>query len=76
MAGGALPVDLWRAPGTPASAGDGFQIIAGCDKQFATCREKFENSARFQGFPFLPGEDWATTYPAEGERHDGGSLFS
>ncbi|MEM1314032.1 MAG: DUF2163 domain-containing protein [Pseudomonadota bacterium] len=76
VAGGALTVDLWRAPGAPASAGDAFEISAGCDKRFATCRDKFANILNFQGFPFLPGEDWATTYPAEGERHDGGSLFS
>lgn len=76
IAGGALTVDLWRAPAQPASAGDDFEISAGCDKRFATCREKFKNAANFQGFPFLPGEDWAASYPAEGEQHDGGSLFS
>ena len=44
-----------------------------CDKRFATCGAVFENAANFQGFPDLPGDDFLTLYPGEGERHDGGS---
>ena len=44
-----------------------------CDKQFATCGAVFENAANFQGFPDIPGDDFLTLYPGEGERHDGGS---
>ncbi len=29
----------------------------GCDKHFATCRDRFENSQNFRGFPYLIGND-------------------
>lgn len=38
----------------PVLAGDTFSIYAGCDKTFATCRDKFANTARFRGAPFVP----------------------
>ena len=44
-----------------------------CDKRFATCGMVFENAANFQGFPDIPGDDFLTLYPGDGERHDGGS---
>ena len=44
-----------------------------CDKRFATCGAVFENTLNFQGFPDIPGDDFLTLYPGEGERHDGGS---
>ncbi|MEO1687810.1 MAG: DUF2163 domain-containing protein [Pseudomonadota bacterium] len=73
--GDQLSVDLWRAPGFPVAVGDAFRLFAGCDKRSETCREKFDNLLNFRGFPFIPGEDWATSYPSDGEVHDGGSLF-
>lgn len=45
---------------------------ATCDRRWATCREAFSNGVNFRGFPGLPGEDFLTLYPAEGEQHDGG----
>ncbi|KSB88727.1 hypothetical protein AS593_20040 [Caulobacter vibrioides] len=45
---------------------------ASCDRRWATCREVFSNAANFRGFPSLPGEDFVTLYPAEGEANDGG----
>jgi uncharacterized phage protein (TIGR02218 family) len=36
------------------SAGDTFDIMAGCDKTMKTCQEKYGNIAHFRGFPFLP----------------------
>jgi len=44
-----------------------------CDKRFETCRNTFENSLNYRGFPDIPGEAFLTLYPGEGERHDGGS---
>ena len=35
-------------------AGDIMTIYAGCDKTFATCRDKFANTGRFRGAPFVP----------------------
>lgn len=68
-------ITLWAAPDAPVQLGDGFAIAAGCDKSVGACREKFANILNFRGFPHMPGEDWATGYPAQDEAHDGGSLF-
>lgn len=54
--------------------GDGFTVVAGCDKRFATCKAKFSNPANFRGFPHLPGNDAAYAYVAEGMEFDGGAL--
>lgn len=35
-------------------AGNTFSVFAGCDKTKATCQSKFNNLARFRGFPFIP----------------------
>lgn len=39
------------------TAGDAFDIVAGCDKRDATCRAKFNNLVNFRGFPTIPGTD-------------------
>lgn len=54
--------------GVAASAFPG----AVCDKRWRTCVETFANGVNFRGFPTMPGEDFVTLYPAEGERNDGG----
>jgi hypothetical protein len=43
-----------------------------CDKRWTSCVETFGNGVNFRGFPAMPGEDFLTLYPSEGERHDGG----
>ena len=48
------------------AVGDTLQVTAGCDKRFATCREKFANGLNFQGFPHMPGSDFSYGY-ADGE---------
>lgn len=55
-------------------AGDQFTITAGCDKQLATCRDRFSNVANFGGFPHMPGNDFALSYASQGSGNDGGSL--
>ena len=54
-------------PPVPVEPGDAFDIKAGCDKQFATCREKFSNAANFRGFPHMPGNDFLAAYPNRGD---------
>ena len=54
----AREVELWAAPGATPRAGDRLRMLAGCDKQAATCRGKFLNFLNFRGFPELPPEDW------------------
>jgi uncharacterized phage protein (TIGR02218 family) len=36
---------------------DTFNIIAGCDKNFDTCKTKFSNAINFRGEPHVPGSD-------------------
>jgi len=49
-------------PRAPAQ-GDRVEIMQGCDKLFATCRDRFANVANFRGEPHLPGMDLLTRYP-------------
>lgn len=42
---------------TDLIVGNTLTLYAGCDKQVSTCRDKFVNLARHQGFPYLPGEN-------------------
>lgn len=39
------------------TAGDGFDIEAGCDKTFETCVNRFNNAVNFRGEPHVPGTD-------------------
>jgi len=73
--GGTRTLDFWQAPAVAIQAGDAFTIKAGCDKQLATCRDKFDNVKNFRGFPHIPGNDFIV----EGGRpsnpdNDGGSM--
>ena len=63
-------VELWHEAAYPVASGDAFDIRAGCDKQFSTCRSKFANSINFRGFPHIPGTDFVTSFP---NRSDGGN---
>lgn len=54
-------------------AGDHPAFGEGCDKRSSTCSVRFDNLLNFRGFPAVPGEDFLTVYPGQGERHDGGS---
>ena len=73
-AGGAVSLTLWRETPTPPVSGATFDIVAGCDKSFATCAAKFSNTASFRGFPHLPGNDVAYGYVRDGAIFDGGPL--
>lgn len=44
-----------------------------CDRRWTTCVGTFANGVNFQGFPDIPGDDFLTASPVEGERNDGGS---
>jgi uncharacterized phage protein (TIGR02218 family) len=64
---------LKNAPAAPLSPGDAFTVTVGCDRSYATCRDRFSNHLNFRGFPHLPGDDWVGGYPAPGEAADGGT---
>lgn len=70
---GTVSLTLWHPPVKDIEAGDAFTVTAGCDKQLATCRTRFANADRFRGFPHMPGNDFALSYPVRGRGNDGGS---
>ena len=39
------------------NVGDPFVIVAGCDREFTTCKDTFSNGVNFRGFPHIPGRD-------------------
>lgn len=65
-------IELWQAMARGVEVGDSFEVTAGCDKQFATCRAKFSNEQNFRGFPHMPGNDFVMSYPTSGDANDGG----
>ncbi|HVV63281.1 MAG TPA: DUF2163 domain-containing protein [Pseudolabrys sp.] len=70
-------IDLWQAMPEAIAHGDTFAVTAGCDKRFATCRDRFDNVVNFRGFPHIPGNDFVMRYPVKGEPgNDGSSLQS
>ncbi len=71
---GVHAVELWEPLPVVPAAGDRLQLEAGCDKRAETCRLKFHNFLNFRGFPTIPGEDWALSYPVPGGANDGGRL--
>jgi len=65
---------LWTEGSFEAESGDTFQVTAGCDKRFSTCKSKFFNQLRFRGFPHMPGNDAAYSYVTTGVVFDGGPV--
>ncbi len=59
-------IELWQRTPEPIAVSDTFLVTAGCDKRFATCRDRFANSVNFRGFPHIPGNDFVISYPVAG----------
>jgi len=74
ISGEGIELVLWRDGAGLPTTGDGFEIVAGCDKRFATCKAKFSNHLNFRGFPHLPGNDAAYGYATGGQVFDGSPL--
>lgn len=67
---------LWQPSRETILVNDQVQLIAGCDKNFSTCRDVYGNIKNFRGFPHLPGNDFVISYVADGAAGmNGGSLF-
>jgi uncharacterized phage protein (TIGR02218 family) len=66
-------ITLEEAPAVQPSLGSSLSLIAGCDKQGQTCRQKFANMINFQGFPAMPGNDLLTAGPNSTVPMDGAS---
>lgn len=52
--------------GSGPATGTDCILIAGCDKMFRTCQNKFANELNYRGFPHLPGNDSAYVYVVRG----------
>ena len=74
LSGGTATLELWQPMVAAIEAGDTFTVTAGCDKLFATCRQKFDNAVNFRGFPHMPGDDFALSYVRAGDRNDGSPV--
>ena len=72
---GKVTLETWLPPALPVEVGDTLVATAGCNKTVSECRGKFANLLNFRGFPHMPGDDVATSYPAQGGNHNGGSLL-
>ena len=65
---------LWQRPPFDVAEGDEITLTAGCDKRFATCRDRFANALNFRGFPHMPGNDAVISVAIPGEGGYDGSL--
>lgn len=54
---------LAEAPPLPIVGPVRVRLTEGCDKQLATCRDRFGNAVNFRGEAHLPGNDLLTRYP-------------
>lgn len=63
-------IELWQRMAEPIAPGDTFLIAAGCDKQFSTCKAKFDNLANFRGFPYVPGNDFMLSAASRQGKND------
>jgi uncharacterized phage protein (TIGR02218 family) len=73
--GGERLIDLWQELPVDLTVGDLVRLEAGCDKRELTCRLKFHNFLNYRGFPHIPGEDWAMSYPTKSGLNNGGKLL-
>jgi len=74
LSGATATLTLLEPPVRPILATDAFDITAGCDKSFATCKAKFANAVNFRGFPHIPGQDTIIRYAAKGDTNAGAVL--
>ena len=76
LVGGEVRLSLWQTMPEPIAAGDSFTITAGCDKSFATCRDRFANTDNFRGFPQIPGNDFVVSYPLPGSPDNSDGILA
>lgn len=72
--GDAASLILQDLPVYEVQVGDGFRVLAGCDKSFQQCRDCFGNHENFRGFPHVPGNDAAYSFAGGEGNFDGGVL--
>lgn len=73
---GSVTISLWAPMPFTIAPGDQFEIRAGCDKLFSTCKAKFDNAVNFRGFPHMPGQNFILFYANKGDPNlDGEGNF-
>ncbi|MEM6621567.1 MAG: DUF2163 domain-containing protein [Pseudomonadota bacterium] len=68
-------IELWLTPPLQIGEGDQFELTVNCNVTARVWKERFGSLEDFRGFPHIPGDDVAASYPQTGGAHDGGSLF-
>ncbi|RIY01296.1 DUF2163 domain-containing protein [Aureimonas flava] len=71
---GTVVADIVEALAPSWAVGDEARVTAGCDRSFATCRERFANGLNFRGFPHIPGADAALAVAKSDGLHDGSAV--
>jgi uncharacterized phage protein (TIGR02218 family) len=66
-------IELWQPLADLPAPGNAATLTAGCDKYFATCRERFANGDNFRGFPHMPGNDFVSTIARPGDPTNNGT---
>lgn len=56
------------------AVGDTLTVTVGCDRRFATCRDRHGNAVNFRGFPHIPGSDYVLRHPRQGDALDGRAV--
>jgi len=74
LASATVTITLMEIPVRPLGTGDAFDIFAGCDKSFETCKTKFDNAINFRGFPHIPGQDVVIRYATSSDPNTGDVL--
>ena len=62
LANEALSLTLAEGPDIEMSGPIQVELSQGCDRRFATCRDRFGNAVNFRGEPHLPGNDLLLRY--------------
>jgi uncharacterized phage protein (TIGR02218 family) len=65
-------IDLWHIPKFTITNGEPVFLKAGCDKQFSTCTDKFNNATNFRGLPHMPGRDFVLAVASNTDNNNGG----
>ncbi|MDX2308461.1 MAG: DUF2163 domain-containing protein [Hyphomicrobium sp.] len=65
---GVVRLEFWQPVAGPHRIGATLVVTAGCDKQFATCRARFENAVNYRGFPHMPGNDFLAAVSRPGSK--------
>jgi len=71
-------LSFWEPLPFVPDVGDTFDITAGCDKTYETCKAKFNNGDNFRGFPYIPPKEtvFRIAKRSSKKNYSGQSLFN